>query len=151
MTTPFPNLYLGKVSKQLMVNFSREKIWSSKRQLNSHKIPDPNNTTKKKLQTLMAAGGKDAARHLGERCLNPPYFNTRATNSISYESWDIQLKFDTLLRLLRLKLQPREVAEVARVQEKKVRSKILKSSIFELHKRYIPQKKAENNCHLDLK
>ena len=63
----------------------------------------------------------------------------------------IQLKFDTLLRLLRLKLRPREAAEVAKVQAKKIRSKILKSAIFELQKRYIPQKKAENNCHSDLK
>ena len=35
--------------------------------------------------------------------------------------------------------------------EKKVWSKILKSAIFELHKRYTPQKKDENNRHLDLK
>ena len=33
-------------------------------------------------------------------------------------------------------------------RQKKVRSKILKSAIFELHKR---QKKAENNRHSDLK
>ena len=49
------------------------------------------------------------------------------------------------MRLLRLKLGPREV------QAKKNRSKILKSAIFELHKRDTPQKKAENNCQLDLK
>ena len=96
-------------------------------------------------------GGGAAARHFGKRCLNPSHFHARATNSISYESWDIQLKFDILLRLLRLKLRPREVAEVARVQAHKNWSKILKSAIFELHKRYIPQKKAENNHYSDLK
>ena len=63
----------------------------------------------------------------------------------------IRRDFDQCVRLLRLKLQPREVAEVARVQSKKNRSKILKSAIFELQKRYIPQKKAENNRHSDLK
>ena len=63
----------------------------------------------------------------------------------------LELKFDTLLRLLRLKLRPREVAEVAKVQMKKNRSKILKSAIFEVQKRYTPQKKAENNRHSDLK
>ena len=78
-------------------------------------------------------------------------FHSRPTNTISYKSWYIQLKFGTLLRLLRLKLQPREAAEVARFQAKKNCSKILKSAIFELHKHYIPQKKAENNCHSDLK
>ena len=78
-------------------------------------------------------------------------FHFRATNRVSYESWHIFLKFDTLLRLLRLNLRPLEVAEVAKVQTKKNRSKILKSAIFELQKCYTPQKKAENNCHSDLK
>jgi hypothetical protein len=64
-----------------------------------------------------AGGGEGAvSRHFGERSLNPPLFHS---NSISYESWHIQLKFDTHLRLLRLKLRSREVAEVARVQVKK--------------------------------
>ena len=35
--------------------------------------------------------------------------------------------------------------------EKKFHQKILKSAIFELHKHYTPQKKAENNFHSDLK
>ena len=43
-------------------------------------------------------------------------FHFRATNRVSYESWHIFLKFDTLLRLLRLNLRPLEVAEVAKVQ-----------------------------------
>ena len=41
----------------------------------------------------------------------------------SLENCYLQLKFETLLRLLRLKLLSREVAEVARVQEKKVDQK----------------------------
>ena len=49
----------------------------------------------------------------------PRHFNSRPTNSISYESWQSQIKLDTLLRLLKLKLQPREIAKVARVQVKK--------------------------------
>ena len=95
-------------------------------------------------------GGVEST-HFGKRTLNPPHFHSRPTNSISYESWHFLLKFDTLLRLLRSKLRPREVAEVAKVQTEKNRSKILKSAIFELQKRYIPQKKAEKNLHSDLK
>ena len=37
-------------------------------------------------------------------CFN---FHPNSTNSTSYESWHLQLKFYTLLRLTRLKLQPR--------------------------------------------
>ena len=96
-------------------------------------------------------GGGVESTHFEKRSLTTPHFHSRPANSISYESWHILLKFDTLLRLLRLKLRPREAAEVAKVQAKKIRSKILKSAIFELQKRYIPQKKAENNCHSDLK
>ena len=96
-------------------------------------------------------GGGMESIHFEKRSLTTPHFHSRPANSISYESWHILLKFDTLLRLLRLKLRPREAAEVAKVQAKKIRSKILKSAIFELQKRYIPQKKAENNCHSDLK
>jgi hypothetical protein len=99
---------------------------------------------------LNTRGGVEST-HFGKRTLNPPHFHSRPTNSISYESWHILLKFDTLLRLLRLKLRPRDVAEVARVQTKKKLIKILKSAIFELQKRYTPQKKAENNRHSDLK
>ena len=57
--------------------------------------------------------------HFGKRSLNPCHFHSRPINSISCESWHIQLKFDTLLRLLRLKFWPPEVTEVARVQAKK--------------------------------
>jgi hypothetical protein len=50
-------------------------------------------------------------------------------------------------------LYPVEVAEVeiAASGGKKIRSKIPKSAIFELQKRYTTQKKAENNRHSDLK
>ena len=95
-------------------------------------------------------GGADST-HFGKTYCYSSKFHFRATNRVSYESWGLYLKFDTLLRLLRLKLRPREVAEVARFQAIKNWSKILKSAIFELHKHYIPQKKAENNCHSDLK
>ena len=44
--------------------------------------------------------------------------------------------------MLRLKLRSREGAEVARAQKKKVRSKILKSTVFELCKCYTPQNKS---------
>ena len=64
-------------------------------------------------------GGWAESTHFGKRSLVPPHFHSRPTNSISYKSWHNQLKFDTLLRLLRLKLWPQEVAEVARVQAKK--------------------------------
>ena len=97
-----------------------------------------------------AGGGVDST-HFGKTYCNYSQFHFRATDSISYESWSLLLKFDTLLRLLRLKLRPREVAEVVMVQTKKKWSKILKSAIFELQTRYTPQKKAENNRHLDLK
>jgi hypothetical protein len=75
-------------------------------------------------------GGGVESTHFGKRSLNPPQFHSRPTNSISYESWDIQLKFDTLLRLLRLKLGPREVAEEAWVQAKKNSIKMTKICNF---------------------
>ena len=62
--------------------------------------------------------------------------------SIPHKSWHLQLKFDILLKLLRLKLRPRKVAAVARVQAKKIQPKIMKSAIFEVRKRYTPQKKS---------
>ena len=58
--------------------------------------------------------------HFGKRSLNPCHFHSRPINSISCESWHIQLKFDALLRLLRLKLQLWEVVELAKVQTKKL-------------------------------
>ena len=55
-----------------------------------------------------------------------------STNSILYETWYLQLKFETLLRSLRSKFGPLEVVEVAKVQvRKKNVSHFLKSSIFE--------------------
>ena len=47
-------------------------------------------------------------------------FYFRSTNSNSYESWHLQLKFETLLRLLRLILWPQEVSEVTEVKMKKI-------------------------------
>ena len=64
-------------------------------------------------------GGGVESIHFEKRSLTTPHFHSRPANSISYESWHILLKFDTLLRLLRLKLRPREAAEVAKVQAKK--------------------------------
>ena len=74
-----------------------------------------------------------------------------STIIVSYKSWHLQLKFETLLRLLRSKFGPLEVAEVAKVQTRKNVSHFLKSSIFEEQKCNVPQKKAENNCHWYLK
>ena len=71
------------------------------------------------LGQLDTRGGGGESSHFGKRSLKPLNFYFRLTNSVSYKSWHIQLKFDTLLRLLSLKLQPWEVAEVARVQAKK--------------------------------
>jgi hypothetical protein len=75
---------------------------------------------------LDTRGGAESA-HFGKRSLKPLNFYFRLTNSVSYKSLHVQLKFDTLLRLLRLKLRPQEVAKVARVQAKK--SSIKKSEI----------------------
>ena len=51
----------------------------------------------------------------------PCHFNSKQTNIILYEIRHLQLKFDTLLRLLGLKLRSWEVAEMVRVQAKKGR------------------------------
>ena len=78
-------------------------------------------------------------------------FGTDQTNSVSYESWHLQLKFETSLRSLRLILWPQEVSEVTEVKMKKSKTKILESPIFDLEKCNIPQKKPQENCHYDLK
>ena len=46
-------------------------------------------------------------------------FGTYQTNSVSYESWYLELKFETSLRLLRLILWPQDVSEVTEVKMKK--------------------------------
>ena len=46
-------------------------------------------------------------------------FSFLSINSISYEIWYLQLKFETLLRSLRSKFEPLEVAEVGKVQVRK--------------------------------
>ena len=78
-------------------------------------------------------------------------FSFLSINSISYEIWYLQLKFETLLRSLRLKLWPQEVAKVAEVKAWKIGPEMLKSSILKLQKHNTPQKKAKNYCHSDLK
>ena len=47
-------------------------------------------------------------------------FGTDQTNSVSYKSWHLQLKFETSLRSLRLILWPQEVSEVTEVKMKKI-------------------------------
>ena len=47
-------------------------------------------------------------------------FDTDLTDSVSYESWHPQLKFETSLRSLRLILWPQEVSEVTEVKMKKI-------------------------------
>ena len=47
-------------------------------------------------------------------------FGTDQTNIVSYESWHLQLKFETSLRLLRLIVWPQEVSEVTEVKMKKI-------------------------------
>ena len=74
-------------------------------------------------------GGADSIHFEKTNC-NSSQFHFKATNSISYESWSLLLKFDTLLRLLRLKLRPQEVAEVAKVQTEKKSIKNLEIGNF---------------------
>ena len=70
------------------------------------------------LVSQICGGGADSAR-IEKTQYNSSQCLFRVTNRVSYESLGLQLKFDTLLRSLRLKLRPRKVAEVARVQAKK--------------------------------
>ena len=51
-------------------------------------------------------------------------FHSSYTNSTSYESWHIQLNFETLVRSLRLIVWPQEVTEVTEVKMKKNRRKL---------------------------
>ena len=72
-------------------------------------------------------------------------FGTDQTNIVSYESWHLQLKFETSLRLLRLIVWPQEVSEVTKVKMKKKYAKIVKSPIFDSQKCNIAQKKPHEN------
>ena len=45
---------------------------------------------------------------------------TDQTNIVLYESWHLQLKFETSLRSLRLIVWPQEVSEVTEVEMKKI-------------------------------
>ena len=56
-------------------------------------------------------------------------FDTDPTNSVSYESWHPQLKFETSLRLVSLIVWPQEVLEATEVKIKKYEAKIQKSPI----------------------
>ena len=47
-------------------------------------------------------------------------FGTDQTNIVLYESWHLQLKFETSLRSLRLIVWPQEVSEVTDVKMKKI-------------------------------
>ena len=78
-------------------------------------------------------------------------FHSSYTNSTSYESWHIQLNFETLVRSLRLILWPQEVTEVREVKMKKKMPKIIKSTIFDSQICNIPQNKPHENCHSDFK
>ena len=77
-------------------------------------------------------------------CFN---FYPRSTNSASYESWQLQLKFETSVRSLKLIVWPQEVSEVTEVKMKKILDKILKLSVFDLEKCCIPQKNPHKNRH----
>ena len=57
-------------------------------------------------------------------------FDTDQTNIVSYESWHLQLKFETSLRLLRLIVWPQEVSEVTEVKMKKIRGENPKITNF---------------------
>ena len=50
-------------------------------------------------------------------CFN---FYPRSTNSTSYKSWHLQLKFETSVRSLKLVVWPQEVSEVTKVKIKKI-------------------------------
>ena len=50
-------------------------------------------------------------------CFN---FYPSSTNSTSYKSWHLQLKFETSLRSLKLIVWPEEVSEVSEVKMKKI-------------------------------
>ena len=51
------------------------------------------------------------------RCFN---FHQSSTNSALYESWHLQLKFETSVRWLKLIVWPQEVSEVTKVKMKKI-------------------------------
>ena len=53
-------------------------------------------------------------------------FHSSSTNSISYESWHLQLKFETSVRSLKLIVWPQEVWEVTEVKMKKILGEISK-------------------------
>jgi hypothetical protein len=70
-------------------------------------------------------------------CFN---FYPSSTNSTLYESCNIQLQFETSVRSLKLIVWPDGVSEVTKVKMKKISVKVLKLSVVDLEKCYIPQK-----------
>ena len=66
----------------------------------------------------MRGGAKSARWKIAvSGCFN---FHSSSTNSISYESWHLQLKFETSLRSLRVIVWPQEVSEVTEVKMIKI-------------------------------
>ena len=67
-----------------------------------------------------AGGGGGAKMTRGDIAISGhSNFSNDQTNIVSYESWHLQLKFETSLRSLRLIVWPQEVSEVTEVKMKK--------------------------------
>ena len=96
-------------------------------------------------------GGGPESAHFGKRSLTPPNFileqQTESHMKAEVFSWNLIPYWGCWGWNCGLRRSPKWPGS----RRKKIRSKILKSAIFELHKRYTPQKKAENNRHSDLK
>ena len=69
-------------------------------------------------------------------------FHSSYTNSTSYESWHIQLIFETSVRSLRLIVWPQEVTEVTEVKMKKKNRRKLKNRQFLTHRNVIYLKRS---------
>ena len=70
------------------------------------------------------AGGGAKSAHWEILVSGHSNFGTDQKNIVSYESWHLQLKFETSLRSLRLIVWPQEVLEVTEVKMKKINSEI---------------------------
>ena len=64
--------------------------------------------------------GRNRVKEAGEGQNGGFHFDTHQTNSATYESWHLQLKFESSLSLLRLILWPKEVLEMTEVKMKKM-------------------------------
>ena len=78
-------------------------------------------------------------------------FSFLSTNNISYEIWYVQLKFETHWGCWGQNLGLWRLLKWPRSRRENNASHFLKSSTFEVQKRNVPQKKAENNRHWYLK